>query len=633
MNYFQANNLSKTYAAKVLFENISFGIDQGQKVALIARNGAGKSTLLNIMTGSEIPDTGNCNFRKDIRVAYLKQNPSFTKGIRVIDTLFHNPGKKTSIIKQYYDQLDKNQHQPSADNIENLQRMIQRMDEAEAWDYELRYKQILSQLKIHNTSQKVEELSGGQIKRVALAKVLIDDADFLILDEPTNHLDIEMIEWLEGYLSRSKLTIFLVTHDRYFLDKTCNEILEVEYGNMHKYKGNYSYYLTKKQERQNAEKSETEKARNLLRKETEWMRRQPKARTTKSKARIDSYHELKETARSQTDETMKNISVKSVRLGKKILELNNITKQFDNKNKVIDNFSYTFKRYEKAGIVGMNGTGKSTLLNIITGKLKPDQGSVVTGETIQYGYYRQEGMKVDENKKVIDVIADISENIEMGNGKFFSAGEFLNFFRFPYQTQNDLVSKLSGGEKRRLYLMTVLMNNPNFLILDEPTNDLDIDTLNVLEDFLEDFPGCLLVVSHDRYFLDKIVDHVFVFGENGQIRDFPGNYTDYQYHYQKELKEHRKREKQKSLDKKRSLESGQTKVTAPKKLTYKEQKELDQLETDLQELESEKSIVLNKLNSGTLSPNDLQKESEKYSRITENIEEKEFRWLELSERV
>jgi len=626
MNYFQANNLSKSYAEKLLFEKISFGIDQGQKVALIARNGAGKTTLLNIMTGKDIADDGDCNFRNDIDVAYLPQNPVFDPNLTVEETLLHDDNQYAQTLRQYHEILQKTQKQPGGKYLEKLQQIITQMDALDAWNYETRFQQILGELKITNIHQPAGELSGGQSKRLALAKVLLEEADFIILDEPTNHLDLDMIEWLEGYLSKSKLTLLVVTHDRYFLDAVCNEILELEMGEMFRYKGNYAYFLEKKQERQNARQLETEKARNILRKEAEWMRRQPKARTTKSKARIESFHKLKETAQSQNETNVKPISVKAARLGKKILEVTDLQKSFDGQI-IIQDFSYVFKRYEKVGIVGQNGTGKSTFLNIITGKLIPDEGKVTKGETINFGYYRQEGMKVDDNKKVMDVITDIAESIQLGNGKELSASQFLLHFNFSFQSQNDFVNKLSGGEKRRLYLMTVLMSNPNFLILDEPTNDLDIHTLNILEDFLGEFPGCLIVVSHDRYFLDKVVDHVFVFRGGGDIKDFPGNYTAYQQKKLQEKAEQKKENREKEKEESVEIVKEKTKT----KLTFKEQKELESIEKEIALLEKDKRLILDNLNSGNLTPAELKEESEKFAAIEKLLEEKEERWMELSE--
>ncbi|TVQ82776.1 MAG: ABC transporter ATP-binding protein [Bacteroidetes bacterium] len=625
MNYFQAENLSKSYAEKLLFENISFGIDQGQKVGFIARNGAGKTTLLNIMMKLDIPDAGQCTFRNDISVSYLNQNPEFSPGHTVIETLLHGDNILTQTLRQYEEEVLFHEKNPEVTDNSKLQVLITKMDELDAWNHEVKIRQIISKLKIEDLNQPVETLSGGQTKRVALARILIDEADFIILDEPTNHLDLEMIEWLEDYLARQKLTLLMVTHDRYFLDNVCNEILELDQGKMYRYKGNYAYFLGKKQERENTMLAETEKARNLLRKETEWMRRQPKARTTKSKARIESYHQLKEAAILKTIDQPNEILMQSARLGKKILELHNIRKSFDDKL-VIEDFSYVFKKREKVGIVGMNGTGKSTLLNIITRNLTPDRGTVTTGETIQFGYYHQDGLKIDENKKVIDVIKDIAESIRVGKDTWFSAAQFLHYFNFPYNTQNDFVRKLSGGEKRRLFLITILMKNPNFLILDEPTNDLDIATLNVLEDFLADFGGCLIVVSHDRYFLDKLVDHIFVFEGNGKIKDFPGNYTDYQLKKSQEKKQDKKEDKPQQ-----SKPAASARPAEKKKLTYKEQKEFEALEAEIPILEKEKAEALEQMNSGSLTTEKFQEISELYARLEKELEEKEFRWLELSE--
>jgi ABC transport system ATP-binding/permease protein len=624
MNYFQADNLSKAFAEKILFRNISFGIDQGQKVGLIARNGAGKTTLLNIMMQRDIPDWGNCNFRKDIRVAYLDQNPDFAPQPSVIETILNYNSPIISTVREYEKQVKLQELNPAQADNEQLQKLITRMDELNAWNMEAKIKQILSQLKIDNLTQPMGELSGGQIKRVALAKILIDEADFIILDEPTNHLDLQMVEWLDDYLARQKLTLLLVTHDRYFLDNVCNEILELENGNIYRYKGNYAYFLEKKQERENAQELQTEKARNLLKKETEWMRRQPKARTTKSKARIDAYHQLKEAASVQQIGQTKEIVMQVARLGKKILELDSISKKFDDKT-IIDNFSYIFKKKEKTGIVGMNGTGKTTLLNIITQKLAPDSGTVTTGETIEFGYFTQDGIRVEENKKVIDVVKDIAESIKVGKDVSLTAAQFLQYFNFPFNVQNDFVRKLSGGEKRRLYLLTILMKNPNFLILDEPTNDLDIATLNVLEDFLTDFPGCLIVVSHDRYFLDNLVDHVFVFEGDGKIKDFPGNYTDYQE------KKAADRQLERKEEKRNTNQVEKPSSTEKKKLSFKEQREFETLEKEIEKLELEKTVLLESLNSGTLTPEELLKASEDYARLGKTLEEKENRWLELSQ--
>ncbi len=626
MNYFQADNLSKSYAEKLLFENISFGIDMGQKVGLIARNGAGKTTLLNIMTQKDIPDSGNCNFRKGIRVAFLEQNPEFAPQPSVIQTILNDDSPLISTVREYEKELQKHEKEPETANTERLQKLISKMDELDAWNMEARIKQVLSELKIDDFDQPIGQLSGGQIKRVALAKILIEEADFIIMDEPTNHLDLQMIEWLEDYLNKQKLTLLLVTHDRYFLDSVCNEILELAEGNIYRYKGNYAYFLDKKQEREDAFMANTERAKNLLRKESEWMRRQPKARTTKSKARIEAFHKLKDLASQQLSTQNTQIIMQSARMGKKILELEKVSKKFDEKQ-IIHDFSYIFKRKEKTGIVGMNGTGKTTLLNIITGKLVSDTGSVTTGETIQFGYFTQDDIQVNDNKKVIDVIKDIAESISIGKGESLTASQFLMHFSFPYAAQNDFVRKLSGGEKRRLHLLTVLMKNPNFLILDEPTNDLDIHTLNVLEDFLEDFPGCLIIVSHDRYFLDNLVDHIFVFEGDGKIKDFPGNYTEYK----------EKKTTEKLLIKKEErtvVEKPQLKTEdKSRKLTFKEKKELESLEEEISLLETQKKELLTNLNSGKLSSVELVETSDQYADVDKLLEEKEFRWLELSEKM
>lgn len=623
MNYFQAENLTKIYADNILFENISFGIDQGQKVGFIASNGAGKSTLINIMTKRDIPDSGQCSFRNGVSIACLDQNPEFDPAATIYETLLADDTPLTRTIREYEELLRNQEKSPGTDNTALMQSLIIKMDELQAWDHEARIKQIISRLKLDNLDRLLGQLSGGQQKRVALAKILIENADFIILDEPTNHLDIEMIEWLEDYLSRQKLTLLMVTHDRYFLDKVCNEIIELDRGNLYRYKGNYAYFLEKKEERESAQQAETERARNLLRKETQWMRRQPQARTTKSKARIDAYYKLKEKASRKTEVQPNEIIIQPTRIGKKILELSHVSKQFDDKI-IIKDFSYIFKKLEKVGIVGKNGTGKSTLLNIITQKILPDDGSVVLGETIKYGYFRQEGLQVDENKKVIEVITDIAETISIGKDLTYTAAQFLQYFNFPFNKQNDYVRKLSGGEKRRLYLVTVLMHNPNFLILDEPTNDLDIATLNVLEDFLSGFQGCLIVVSHDRYFLDNLVEHIFVFEGDGKIKNFPGNYTEYQIKKTEEELSDKKAE--------RTLIKPVPAETREKtKLSYNEQKEYELLEKEIAALEKEKGSLLDKLNSGTQSADELQRISELFRETEKLLEIKENRWLALSE--
>jgi len=511
VNYIQAREISKAYGENVLFEDISISIDQGQKVALIAKNGTGKTTLMNILAGIDEPDSGYCTYRSGLRVSYLPQDPSFDPGYTVAEALLSADNEQTRTIRAYEESL---QDAGDPAHAKRLQELIERMDALQAWDYEQKVKQILTSLKIGDLKARVGTLSGGQVKRLALAKILIEEADFVLLDEPTNHLDIDMIEWLEAFFSRQKITLLMVTHDRYFLDAVCNEIVEIEHGKVYNYRGNYAYYLEKKQERKEAEASQNERAINLLRKETEWMRRSPPARTTKSKARIHSYHDLKDKASKIQQGESGEIRMDMTRMGKKILELRHVVKQFDSKT-VINDFSYIFKRGEKVGIVGPNGTGKTTLLNIITRKIRPDDGKVITGETIHFGYYHQDGITVEDDKKVLEVITDIADRIRLARDHWISAAQFLRHFNFPNHMHNDRVAKLSGGEKRRLYLLTVLMKNPNFLILDEPTNDLDIETLNILEDYLIRFPGCLLIVSHDRYFLDRLSDHLFVFKDVG----------------------------------------------------------------------------------------------------------------------
>lgn len=624
VSYFQAHNITKAYGEKVLFEDLSFSISAGQKTGLIARNGAGKSTLLNIVAGIDKPDSGLCTYQSGLKVSYLPQAPFFEPGQSISEAILNAGNEVSNTVREYEEllQASETSHKPGLNT--RLQQLVERMDALQAWDYENRVKQTLTQLKIGKLNAKVEELSGGQVKRLALARILIEDADLILLDEPTNHLDLEMIEWLEGYLARRKLTIMLVTHDRYFLDSVCNEIIELENAKMYNYRGNYNHYLEKKQERLEAETTQAGKAANLLRKETEWMRRTPQARTTKSKARIDSFYNLKEQAASHINTSTGEIKIEMARLGKKILELKHVTKQFDGKPFVND-FSYVFKRGERAGIVGPNGSGKSTLLNLVSSSLIPDTGIITTGETIQFGYYKQEGLQVDENKKVIEVISDIAETISLGKGKSFTASQFLHYFNFPYHVQHDFAGKLSGGEKRRLYLMTVLMKNPNFLILDEPTNDLDIDTLNVLEDFLENFEGCLLIVSHDRYFLDRLVDHIFVFGSNGQIKDFPGNYTQYRLDRSKQLPSDKKPEKGHAGPK-------QTGAKSKRKFSFREQKEFEALEKEIEILEAQKLYLLGQLNSGKLSPDELTSTSNKYAETEHDLEAKTNRWIDLSEK-
>lgn len=618
MNYLQVDNLSKSFGDLELFSNISFTIDKDQRVALIARNGAGKSTLLKIIGGQESQDDGKIVFRNDITVGYLEQEPDFSPELSVMDQIYQSSDEILAAIKTY-------EAACSADDPETLNLAMHTMDTLKAWDYELRIKQILDQLKITNLEQKIKELSGGQQKRLALANVLIHEPDVLILDEPTNHLDLEMIEWLEGYLKNTKSTLIMVTHDRYFLDRVCNVILEIDDNQIFRYKGNYSYFLEKREARIQVQSSEIEKARSLFKKELDWINRSPSARSSKAKYRIDSFYDTKEKAsqRIGTDEV--RMEATSARLGKKVVDLDHVNKSFD-KQLIINDFSYKFARGEKVGIVGNNGAGKTTLLNLITGGLQLDSGTIDIGSTIVFGYYSQQGIQFDESKKVIDVIQEVAEDIQMGDGKYISPTQYLNYFLFPPSMHYAYVYKLSGGEKRRLYLMTVLMKNPNFLILDEPTNDLDIMTLNVLENYLQSYQGCLLLVSHDRYFMDKIVEHLFVLGGAGEIKDFPGNYSQYREWAQQLEQEAKKLEKE-AAPKKEKPKTEQEK----KKLTYKEQQEFERLSEEIKDLESEKQTIEKQLSDGSLQGDELVQASQRHADIIEVLDEKELRWLYLSE--
>lgn len=625
MNYLLIENLSKSYGEKELFSNITFGIDEGSKVALIARNGAGKSSLLNIIAGKDLPDSGAVTFRRDIRWSYLPQNPLLNEEKTVFDILFNSDNDFMRAIRDYELGLLKMQNDNSPESHKFFETASTEMERVGGWDYENKIKEILTRFKITDLDQKVGELSGGQRKKVSLAKALLEETDLLILDEPTNHLDIEMIEWLEEYLSRQSLSLLVVTHDRYFLDNVCDEILELDNNRLYRYKGNYAYFIEKKAEREAIESSETEKAQGLFRKELEWMRRMPQARSTKAKARIDSFYELQEKANKRLDKDTGSLEVKMSRIGGKVLEMNNVFKSFGD-NKLIENFSYIFKKGERAGILGKNGSGKTTLLNLITGRLNPDMGKISTGQTIVFGYYSQEGFQPSEDKRVIDIAKEIAEQIPLGKG-YLSASAFLAHFNFPHTLQYNYFSSLSGGEKRRLFLLMQLLKNPNFLILDEPTNDLDIYTLNLLEDFLLNFGGCLLVVSHDRYFMDKLVDHVFVFEGNARIKDYYGNYT--QYYRQKLVED--------AAIARKSTESQPKKIkeTAPvdkvKKPSYKEKKEYDELETSISFLEEQKQAIMDRMNSGLCTPDELAQLSKDYAEMEKLIEIKTDRWLELSE--
>ncbi|TAJ09738.1 ABC transporter ATP-binding protein [Marinilabiliaceae bacterium JC017] len=616
INYLSVENLTHHWGDVLLFDNLNFGLAEGQKVALIAKNGAGKTTLLNILTDKLPANEGTVTYREGIKVGYLPQDPYLNTTHTVIEEVFNTDNEVVQTIKAYEHAIEHNDQKA-------MGTLIDRMDQLSAWDYEQRIKQVLSQLKITNFDQSISELSGGQQKRVALASILISEPDLLILDEPTNHLDLDMVSWLEQYLSKSKATLFMVTHDRYFLDRVCNEILELDNQQLFRYQGNYTYFLEKRQERIEQFQAEVEKARNSLRREQEWMNRMPQARGHKAKYRVDAFYDLKDKASANLRDKQLDINIQSARLGKKILDLHHISKRYDDLE-LIKDFSYKFAPYEKAGIIGKNGTGKTTFLNIITGQINPSEGEVEHGETVVFGYYRQEGIKLDEDKKVIDVISEIAEHISTGNGNSMSAAQFLRYFLFPNEMHHVLVRKLSGGEKKRLYLMTVLMKNPNFLILDEPTNDLDIFTLSVLEDYLQGFKGCVLIVSHDRYFMDKVADHMFVFEGEGQIKDFPGNYSDY-LKYSKELA------KEKTVKKEPAPKKEKPVSERPKKLSYKEKRELEAIEKDIEKLEEQKATIEEALNSGTLQPDELVAKSQELGTIMSQLEEKENRWLELKE--
>ena len=616
----QIDSLSKSFGERVLFRDITFGIAEGDKIGLIAPNGAGKTTLLNIIAGREPFDSGSVTFKNDVRVAYLEQSPGFDPQLTVLQACFAS-GNEAALTIARYEQII------ASDNHEQLDEVLAQMDLLKAWDYEQRIKQVLSQLKITRVDQKVGELSGGQIKRVALANVLISEPDLIILDEPTNHLDLEMVEWLEDYLSRSSLSLLMVTHDRYFLDRVCSQILEIDQQQIFSYKGNYAYYLEKRDERLSAQTAEADRANNLMRKELDWIRRQPQARGTKAKYRIDAFHELEEKAQRRRKEESIRLATKGSYIGNKIFEAKHVTKDFGDVA-ITHDFNYIFSRYEKMGIVGNNGTGKSTFVKMLLGLEKPDSGSFDIGETVNFGYYSQEGLQFDEQMKVIDVVQDIAEVIDLGNGNRLTASQFLQHFLFTPDKQHNYVYKLSGGEKRRLHLCTVLIKNPNFLVLDEPTNDLDIVTLNILEDYLHSFKGCLIVISHDRYFMDKVVDHLLIFHGNAEIQDFPGNYS--QYRTWKSLQSKSELEAKTSENSEKQSENRKAPVIKTK-LTFKEKREFEQLEQEIESLELEKAQLTSDLSSGQLSSDQLIQTSNRISELIRLIDEKTARWLELSE--
>ena len=615
--FLQVDQLTKRFGDLWLFDAISFSIGEGEKVGLIAPNGSGKSTLLTILNGAEDFETGSVTFQKGLRIGYLSQTPFYAPELTILQACFNTNNETVRLIADYEEAI-------ATGNHSEIERLLPLMDHSQAWDYEQRIKQILSELKITRYDQHIGELSGGQLKRVALANVLISEPELLILDEPTNHLDTEMTEWLEDYLNRSRLSLLMVTHDRYFLDRVCNRILEIDQRQLYSYKGNFSYYLEKREERLLAQSAEIDRANNLLRKELDWMRRQPQARATKAKSRIEAFYQLEEKAKQQRDEKEVKLSAKASYIGNKIFEAHHISKRFDHV-RLVNDFNYTFTRYEKMGIVGNNGTGKSTFLKMLLGEISPDSGTFDVGETVKFGYYSQEGMQFDEQMKVIDVVREIAEVIDLGKEGKLTASQFLQHFLFEPETQYNFVYKLSGGEKRRLYLCTVLMGNPNFLILDEPTNDLDIVTLNVLETYLRQFKGCLIVVTHDRYFMDKVVDHILIFEGEGIIRDFPGNYTDY--------REWKLLQKQpdKKIENKEAKSSKPERVEPKRKMSFKERREYDMLEIEIATLETEKTTLESVLNSGTADAQMLVAHSQRIAELIKLIDEKSMRWLVLSE--
>ena len=627
--YLQVENLTKSFGDLVLFNGISFGIAEGQRIGLIAKNGSGKTTLLNILAGKEGYDEGKITFRRDLRVGYLEQSPKYPEELTVLEACFYHGNSTVELIKEY----ERCMETPGNPGMDEL---LVRMEHEKAWDYERRAKQILSQLKIRDFSQKIGHLSGGQLKRVALANILITEPDLLILDEPTNHLDLDMTEWLEEYLNRGSLSLLMVTHDRYFLDRVCSEIIEIDNRQLYSYKGNYSYYLEKRQERIEATNAEIARANNLYRTELEWMRRMPQARGHKARYREEAFYELEKVAKQRTYDANVKLDVKASYIGSKIFEADHLCKRFGDL-KILDDFSYIFARYEKMGIVGNNGTGKSTFIKILMGLEKPDSGTLDIGETVRFGYYSQEGLQFNEQMKVIDVITDIAEVIELGNGKRLTASQFLQHFLFTPETQHSYVYKLSGGERRRLYLCTVLMRNPNFLVLDEPTNDLDIVTLQVLEEYLQNFKGCVIVVSHDRYFMDKVVDHLLVFKGEGEIQDFPGNYTQYREWSRMQAKDEAEQAKPAKSGNATAESDGagtakrDANFENKRKMSYKEKREYEQLTQEIDALTEEQKKLEEELCSGNLSVEELTEKSKRLPEIKDELDEKEMRWLELAE--
>jgi ABC transport system ATP-binding/permease protein len=618
VNYLSVENISKSFGERTLFENISFGINKDQKIAFIAKNGSGKTCIMKIINGEDEPDTGNVVLRKGINMAFLSQDANLQDELTIEESIFASDNVILKVIEAYEKALE------NPDDSEAYQQAFDGMDMHNAWDFETQYKQILFKLKLEDFKLKVKNLSGGQKKRLSLAIILINRPDLLILDEPTNHLDLEMIEWLESYFAKENITLFMVTHDRFFLERVCNEIIELDNGKLYQYKGNYSYYLEKKEERIASENSSVDKAQNLFVKELEWMRRQPKARTTKSKSRQDDFYVIKEKAQSRRKENAVELEINMERMGSKIIELHKVSKKFKDRV-ILDNFTFDFQRGERIGIIGKNGTGKSTFLNLITGTIPVDGGKVITGDTIKVGYYTQSGINPKPGQKVIDIIKEYGEFIPLAKGKIISAGQLLERFLFDRKKQHDFVEKLSGGELKRLYLCTVLIQNPNFLILDEPTNDLDIVTLNVLESFLLDYPGCLLVVSHDRYFMDKIVDHLFVFRGDGVIEDFPGNYSDFRAYEDSADVAQKEENKAEKKDWKQNNPTGN--------LTFNEQKEFQKIEREIKDLEIEKAKIEQLFSDGKIADSDIATKAKDLENIITKMEEKEERWFELSTKI
>ncbi|MBD0823857.1 ABC-F family ATP-binding cassette domain-containing protein [Aestuariibaculum marinum] len=618
MNYLTVENISKSYGELTLFQDISFSIHKDQKIAFVAKNGTGKTSILRIISGEDTPDSGQVTYRKDITVSFLSQDPKFNPELTVEETIFASDNDILKVIGNYEKALE------NPEDTDAYQKAFEQMELHQAWDFETQYKQILFKLKLDNLDQKVGSLSGGQKKRLALANALINKPDLLILDEPTNHLDLEMIEWLEAFFAKENITLFMVTHDRYFLERVCNEIIELDEGQLYSYKGNYSYYLEKREARIEQFETETGKAKQLFKKELEWMRRQPKARTTKSKSRIDDFSDIKHRAHQRRKDHEVQLELNMERLGSKILEFHKVSKAFKDKV-ILDKFDYTFQKSERVGIIGKNGTGKTSFLNILTQTAQPDSGKVITGETVKFGYYTQNGIEIKPEQKVIDVIREFGDYIPLKKGRQISAQQLLERFLFSRKKQYDFVEKLSGGERKRLYLCTVLIQNPNFLILDEPTNDLDIVTLNVLESFLMDFPGCIIVVSHDRYFMDKVVDHLLVFKGDGVIEDFPGNYTDYRVYEDSQPAEPTVTE-----DKK---EKKSWKQNEASKLSYNEEKELKNIESKLNSLAYDKKEMEAKFNNPDLTQDEINELSLKLQDIIDAIEAKEERWFELSSKL